>query len=579
LSTGSRAAIVGAGPAGFYAEEQLLKLGFEVDLFDALPTPFGLVRAGVAPDHPKIKSVTRVYEKTAANPGFRFFGGVELGEEAQREDLLARYHDVVYAVGTPTDRRLGVAGEDRPGSHPATDFVAWYNGHPDYADRAFDLSGSRAVVIGNGNVAIDVARMLVLEPDEITPTDAADHAIAALSQASVEHVTVLGRRGPAQASFTNPELRELGELVRADVVVNADELALDEHSAAWLESDAADATSRRNVEILRDFARREPTRKRHRIELRFLRSPAEVIGEGDGPVIGLRVVRNRIEPEAAGSLRAVSAGEEELLECGLVLRSIGYRGRPLPGVPFDERRGLICNEGGRVSDVDGAPLRGEYAVGWIKRGPTGVIGTNKKDAADTVARIGEDIEAGRLNEPELANAESTAMWLRERIPGLVSWSGWTLIDAHERGLGESQGLPRVKLVCVPDMLAIAEPTAGREQVSRPQEARRVSGKSDPAEREVARRQAEVFYRPCEGTGHRDPGDRPTVNERASYHRAGGSGGGRSSGMGGPAGVVPRVPVGLGEVDEVHDAGGRGRARGDGHSRTSASLATIHSNSP
>jgi ferredoxin--NADP+ reductase len=463
MSSGSRAAVVGAGPSGFYAVEQLLKLGFEVDLFDALPTPFGLVRAGVAPDHPKIKSVTRVYEKTAANPGFRFFGGVELGEDVQREDLLARYHAVVYAVGTPTDRRLGVPGEDRPGSHPATDFVAWYNGHPDYADRAFDLSVSRAVVIGNGNVAIDVARMLVLDPDEITPTDTADHAIATLSQASVEHVILLGRRGPAQAAFTNPELRELGELVRADVVVNRDDVELDEHSAAWLESDAADATARRNVEILRQYAQREPTGKSHRIELRFLRSPIEVLGAGDGPVTGLRVVRNRIEPDAAGSLRAVSTGEQEVLECGLVLRSIGYRGRPLPGVPFDERRGLIRNEGGRVTDEDGAPLRGEYAVGWIKRGPSGVIGTNKKDAADTVARIREDTEAGRLNEPELADAESTATWLRERIPGLVSWSGWTLIDAHERGLGEPQGRPRVKLVRVPDMVALAEPAAGRER--------------------------------------------------------------------------------------------------------------------
>src|SRR4051812_8400353 len=205
----TRVAVVGAGPAGFYTTDQLLKAGLEVDLYDALPTPFGLVRAGVAPDHPKIKSVTRVYEKTAAHPAFRFYGGVELGEDITRDELLSRYHAVVYAVGTSDDIRLGIPGEDRPGSHAATEFVAWYNGHPEYADREFDLSATRAIVIGNGNVAIDVARMLVLDPDELATTDAADHAVVALAKARVEHVTMLGRRGPAQAAFTNPELLEL----------------------------------------------------------------------------------------------------------------------------------------------------------------------------------------------------------------------------------------------------------------------------------------------------------------------------------------------------------------------------------
>jgi ferredoxin--NADP+ reductase len=367
-------------------------------------------------------------------------------------------------VGTATDRRLGVPGEDRPGSYPATEFVAWYNGHPDYADRDFDLSASRAVVIGNGNVAIDVARMLVLDPDELIPTEPADHAITALSQASVEQVILPGRRGPAQAAFTNPELRELGELARADVIVNPHDLELDQHSAAWLQSDAADATRRRNVEILREYAQRQPTGKTHRIELRFLRSPVEILGSGGGPVTGLRVVTNRIEPDAAGTLRAVSTGKEEVIECGMVLRSIGYRGRPLPGVPFDERRGLIRNEGGRVTDEDGTSLPGEYTVGWIKRGPSGVIGTNKKDAADTVARVAEDKNTGRLNQPELTDAEATATWLKEQVPGLVSWSGWGRIDSHERGLGEPQGRPRVKLVRVPEMLAIAE-TPSRHTIS------------------------------------------------------------------------------------------------------------------
>src|SRR3954463_2263836 len=315
-----RAAVIGAGPAGFYTAEQLLKADFEVDLYDALPTPFGLVRSGVAPDHPKIKNVTARWDKkVATHPGFRFFGGVELGEDIQRDDLLERYHAVVYAVGTATDNRLGIEGEDRPGSHAATEFVAWYNGHPEFADREFDLSATRAVVVGNGNVAIDVARMLLLDPDEISVTDTADHALDSLMRASVEHVTLLGRRGPAQAAFTNPELRELGELKRTDVIVDPAELELDEHSARWLE-EKGDQTAKRNVDILREYAAVEPGGKSHQLALRFLRSPVEILGEGDsGCVTALRIVRNAIEPQPDGSLRAVATGDEELLECGLVL--------------------------------------------------------------------------------------------------------------------------------------------------------------------------------------------------------------------------------------------------------------------
>jgi ferredoxin--NADP+ reductase len=447
-----RAAVIGAGPAGFYTTEQLLKQDFEVDLYDALPTPFGLVRSGVAPDHPKLKNVTKRYEEVATQPGFRFFGGVMLGDDVQREDLLERYHAVVYAVGSSDDNRLGIEGEDRPGSHSATEFVAWYNGHPEYADHDFDLSTSRAVVIGNGNVAIDVARMLLLDPDEISITDTADHAVEGLARAQVEHVTLLGRRGPAQAAFTNPELRELGELQRAEVIVDPAELELDEHSARWLEADGT-PTAKRNVDILREYAAREVGDKTHRLELRFLRSPVEIIGDGeDGAVTGLRVVRNRIEPDAGGRLRAVATDEEETLSCGLVLRSIGYRGRPLPGVPFDEGRGLIRNEGGRVTGEDGEPLPGEYVVGWIKRGPSGIIGTNKKDATDTVARIAEDVDAGRLNEPAQADAEATEAWLGARLGGLVTWTGWRAIDERERTAGEPQGRPRVKLVRLDELV-------------------------------------------------------------------------------------------------------------------------------
>ncbi len=442
----NRAAIVGAGPSGFYAADQLLKAGFEVDLFDALPTPFGLVRAGVAPDHPKIKSVTRVYAKIASEESFRFFGGVTLGREISREELLARYHAVVYAVGTSIDNRLGIPGEDRPGSHPATEFVAWYNGHPDYADHSFDLNGGRAVVIGNGNVAIDVARMLVLDPRELAPTDTADHALDAFGTAGVTEVVLLGRRGPAEAAFTNPELRELGELERADVIVDP----------AQLEgvAEPEDATKRRNVEILRGYAQRVPAGKSHRLELRFLRSPVEILGEGEvGPVTGVRVSINRLATAADGRVRAEPTGEEEVIKCGLVLRSIGYRGIPLAGLPFDEPRGLIRNRQGRVVDEDGV-CTGEYVVGWIKRGPTGVIGTNKKDAADTVARIIEDAEAGCLGQPhpELADPDAVAGWVTDRIPGVVTWEGWEAIDAHESELGLPAGRPRVKLVRLADLL-------------------------------------------------------------------------------------------------------------------------------
>jgi ferredoxin/flavodoxin---NADP+ reductase len=297
-------------------------------------------------------------------------------------------------------------------------------------------------VIGNGNVAIDVARMLVLDPDELAVTDTADHALEALGRSQVHEVILLGRRGPAQAAFTSPELRELGELMRADVYVDPDELELDEHSEAAVEAKPA---VKRNVDVLRDYAERDPRGHQHRLELRFLTSPVEIVGEGeDGPVTAIRVVRNKLDADQ----RPVPTGEEETIACGLVLRSIGYRGEPLPGVPFDEKRGVILNEGGRITD--GAP--GEYAVGWIKRGPSGIIGTNKKDAHETTAKVVEDRDAGRLNEP---STEPTEEWVRERVPGLVTWNGWEAIDAHEKERGEPHGRPRVKLVSKDEMRDIA----------------------------------------------------------------------------------------------------------------------------
>ncbi len=447
-----RAAIIGAGPSGFYASGQLLAEGFAVDLIDKLPTPFGLVRFGVAPDHPKIKNVTRVFEKTATNEDFRFFGGVELGRDITREELLARYDLVLYTIGTSSDNRLGIEGEDLAGSHPATTFVAWYNGHPEATEHEFDLSCERAVVIGNGNVAIDVARMLVLDEDEVQPTDTADHAIEAFRSHGIKEVIILGRRGPAQAAFTNPELLELGELKRADVIVDAEQMELDPVSEQWLESDKAEPTNRRNVEIMKEYSEREPEGKSHRVVLKYLRSPVEILGDGD-KVTGIRVEVNEIIDDGNGNPKAVGTGVTEDIECGLVFRSIGYRGEPVDTVPFEEKRGLICNAGGRVTDVEGNQLPGEYVSGWVKRGPSGVIGTNKKDSADTVAKIVEDRDAGKLvaKDPLGDNAE----WLKSKVPDLVEWDGWKAIDAYEVAQGEPQGRPRVKLVDIDEMKKIA----------------------------------------------------------------------------------------------------------------------------
>jgi ferredoxin--NADP+ reductase len=448
-----RVAIVGSGPAGFYTAEHVLKhegTHAEVDMFDRLPTPYGLVRFGVAPDHPKIKSVIRVYEKTAARPEFRFFGNVEVGTDVTVEELRERYHAVVFAYGTATDRQLGIPGEDLPGSHPATEFVNWYNAHPDFADREFDLSCERVVVIGNGNVAADVARMLALTEDELRETDTADHAIEAFADSGVKEILVLGRRGPAQAAFTNPEVRELGEMANADIDIDAAEMELDELSREWLDSDDADPTNRRNVEIFTDFSQREPEGKPQRITLRFLRSPVEI--QGDGRVERIVVGRNELQRDDSGRIRAVDTGERETIECGLVLRSIGYKGIPVDGVPFDERAGTIANEGGRVA-ADGSQAPGLYAVGWIKRGPSGVIGTNKKDAQETVDHLFEDLEAGKVPEAELAGDRSSIeSLLAERVPDHVTFEGWQAIDAAEVEAGKPQGRPRVKLCRVEELV-------------------------------------------------------------------------------------------------------------------------------
>jgi ferredoxin--NADP+ reductase len=453
-----RVAIVGSGPSGFYAAGHLLKckshpdLNVQVDVYDRLPTPWGLVRGGVAPDHPNIKAVSRVYEKTATHPEFRFYGNVEYGTQITHDDLHARYHAIIYAVGAQTDRRMGIPGEDLPGSFAATEFVAWYNGHPDYRDREFDLSCKRAIVVGNGNVAADVARMLALTREELAQTDVADHALEVLAESRVEEIVVLGRRGPAQAAFTNPELLELGEMTDADVVVDPRDVEIDPLSRTWLESEAASATSRKNVDILSGYAGRAPAGKRRRIVLRFLVSPLALLG--DERVEGIRICRNELRDEDGG-LRACSTDTIEELDCGIVFRSIGYRGTPVQGLPFDEARGTIPHAAGRILGETGEPLPGDYVVGWIKRGPTGIIGTNKRDAQETVDELLEDLDAGRLNEPAEPSRDALEELLAERAPDLVTYTGWQAIDAVERAAGEPLGRPRVKLTTTEELLDAA----------------------------------------------------------------------------------------------------------------------------
>jgi len=451
-----RVAIVGAGPTGFYTADHLLRnpeVVVEVDMFDRLPTPYGLVRLGVAPDHQKIKFVTNAFDKIAASPRFRFYGGVEFGKDVTVADLQAHYHQIVYCTGAQTDRRMGIPGEDLTGSHPATEFVAWYNGHPDYRDCAFDLSQESVAVVGVGNVAADVVRILCRTPEELATTDIADYALEALRKSRVREVYLLGRRGPAQAAFTNPEVRELGELADADITAIPQEVELDPLSRAAVER-SQDRATLKKVEMLREYARRAPTGKSRRLVLRFLVSPVELISDGAGRVAAMRLVRNELYATSTGVLQPRATDRFEELPAGLVFRSVGYRGVPLPGVPFNESWGVILNDKGRVLDPDTKqPVVGTYAAGWIKRGPTGVIGTNKPDAAETVECMFEVLARGAVLEPTRPEAAAAEALVRQRQPNYVSYTDWLKLDQIEVARGRAQGRPRVKLTSVEEMLA------------------------------------------------------------------------------------------------------------------------------
>jgi ferredoxin--NADP+ reductase len=445
-------AIVGSGPSGYFAAASLLKFAdssddadVRVDMLEMLPTPWGLVRSGVAPDHPKIKSISAQFEKTALDPRFRFFGNIVVGDHVQAGELAERYDAVIYAVGAQSDRALGIPGEDLAGSVPAVDFVGWYNAHPHYEEMAPDISSGRAVVVGNGNVALDVARILVTDPDVLAATDIADHALKALHDRGVEEVLIVGRRGPLQAPFTTLELRELGDLEGlgdVDVIVDPADFAdiTDEDVAA------APKTVRNNIKVLRGYAERPPRGAKRRIVFRFRTSPIEI--KGDGRVESIVLGRNELVDDN-GRIIAKDTGEREELPAQLVVRAVGYRGVPTPGLPFDDRSGTIPHTDGRI---DGSS--NEYVVGWIKRGPSGVIGSNKKDSQDTVDTLLSDLSSAELSDVDADYPEKLVEWLLERQPKLVTDDHWKLIDEHERTSGQPHGRPRVKLTSVADLLRI-----------------------------------------------------------------------------------------------------------------------------
>ncbi|MFK7603058.1 FAD-dependent oxidoreductase [Deinococcus sp. SM5_A1] len=435
-----RVAVIGSGPSGVYAAEALIKqsaLPTEVDVFDRLPTPYGLVRYGVAPDHLTIKSVTKGFEKTFSDPRVRFLGNVEFGKDLTHDDLKAHYDAIMYTVGASGDRRLGIPGEDLSGSMSATEFVAWYNGHPDAAAREMVLSATGVAVVGVGNVALDVSRILLKTVAELQASDIAPHALEALEHSPVTDVWILGRRGAAQAKFTTKELREFGELSDADPVVKPGEVPVDEVSEATL----TDNVVKKNLEVIRDFSIRTPEGKPRRIHLRFLVSPVEILGDENGDVSGLKIERNTLDESG----NAVGTGETELLPVQMVLRSVGYRGVALPGVPFDEKRGVIPNAEGRVEG-----RTGEYTSGWIKRGPSGVIGTNRKDSTDTVAHLLADADA--LPPAAKASRADIDALLKERGVDVYTFADWQALDTHEQAQGQAQGRPRAKVVHKHEML-------------------------------------------------------------------------------------------------------------------------------
>lgn len=446
-----RVAIVGAGPAGLYATNHLLEqlnLDIEIDLLERLPTPHGLVRAGVAPDHPEKKLVIdNMFNHYMNHPKVRFFGNVEVGSDVSHQDLSEWYDAVIYSVGASSDVRMNISGEDLSGSWAAREFVAWYNGHPDYSHLEFDFSSERAIIVGNGNVALDVARILTLPPEALRKTEIADYAIDALSKSTIREVVILGRRSHFQGAFNNPELEELEHLDDVDVLVDTGDLPSNQ---VQLFNDI-DWQAQRKVDTLKRLVDKDNANAPKRIVLKFLSSPLEIIGEDK--VSHMKVVSNSLQGEDLESLKAVATEDEETIEAGLILRAIGYRGNALDSLPFDERRGVIANNNGRIVQGEESVV-GAYVTGWIKRGPRGVIGSNKKCARDTVSCLLEDFRSGRLSSGH-SERDEVAKKLAEKKAGLVTMQGWNKIDQQERLDGRNQDRPRVKQTEWSELLTVA----------------------------------------------------------------------------------------------------------------------------
>lgn len=443
-----RVAIVGSGPSGFYAAESLVKsdLDVYVDIFERLPCPYGLVRLGVAPDHQKIKNVIKVFERIAGRSNVTFLGNVAVGQDITVDELQRFYDAIIFCSGAQTDRSLNIPGEDLSGSHTATEFVAWYNGHPDYQDRVFDLHHESAVVIGQGNVAVDVCRILAKTPDELKETDIAQHALEVLAESRIRDIYMIGRRGPVQAKFTQLEIKELGELEACTPVVDPKELELEPGSEAEL-NDPGNKLAPKTFPILEQFAKNDPTASGRRLHIVFRKSPVAL--HGTNHLESVELERNRLEGEPF-RMKAVGTGETQTLPCGIFFRSVGYRGVAIPALPFDEARGVVPNVQGRVEEA-GVMVPGLYVAGWIKRGPTGIIGTNKADSHETVAALLEDLP--QLAPCETPSADAVFKLLQSRDVRVVSFADWQKIDAAEIERGKPAGKPREKFTSVQEMLA------------------------------------------------------------------------------------------------------------------------------
>ncbi|MDJ0514190.1 MAG: FAD-dependent oxidoreductase [Methyloceanibacter sp.] len=458
-------AVVGSGPSGFYAAEALLRSEWNtrVTMIERLPTPYGLVRSGVAPDHQTLKSVILVYDRIARSEGFHYVGNVAVGRDISISELRANFHAVILAYGAQTDRRMGIPGEDIAGSYTATEFVGWYNGHPDYRDLDFDLSSPVAVIIGQGNVAADVCRILAKPIDDLRHSDIADHALEILAESKIEEIHVVGRRGPAQAKFTAKELRELGEIPNCIAEVHPDDCALNEASAAEI-ADRANAGALKNMKLFREFAEHTKssntgsTKGLRRIRFHFRLSPKAIIG--NERVERVAFFRNRLHGPAFAQIAHPTSGVEEI-DCGLVFRSIGYRGASLPGVPFDEARGVIPNEAGRVIDR-GAYAHGLFVTGWIKRGPQGIIGTNRADSLETVESLIADLPA--LTRARKPGFKGLIALIEDRDVRPVDLAEWLVIDETETARGRAKDKPREKITRVEEMLALLSQRPQRPHV-------------------------------------------------------------------------------------------------------------------